>query len=72
MVMQTGDGRWRVEVIQRGTHHGYRLLCAQRDVELDLLAVGTVEHTLAKEGHSMADLVEAGASATSSLPSGAG
>ena len=56
--MQTRDGRWRVEVVQKGAMVQYRLL---RDgvIFRDWAALGTVEHYLRQDGVDMAELVEA-------------
>jgi hypothetical protein len=58
MVLQSPDGAWRVEVAQRGSRHGYRLLNEARDIEMDWLGITTLERILAENGISMADLVE--------------
>lgn len=58
MVLRTPDGRWRVEVAQKGSRHGYRLLDTVNDNELDWLGIATVERILKDNGVDMADLVE--------------
>jgi bifunctional non-homologous end joining protein LigD len=53
---ETPDGRWRVEAVQRGRDHFYRLL--HGDNVIDGLAIATVQRLLAEAGVDMADLVE--------------
>jgi len=58
MALETSDGRWRVEVAQRGARVGYRILKDGKQWHA-WTGIAAVEHLLAKEGVSMADLVEA-------------
>jgi bifunctional non-homologous end joining protein LigD len=53
---ETPDGRWRVEAVQRGREHFYRLL--HGDNVIDGLAIATVQRLLAEAGIDIADLVE--------------
>ncbi|MEU8663609.1 non-homologous end-joining DNA ligase [Actinoplanes philippinensis] len=53
---ETPDGRWRVEAVQRGRDHFYRLL--HGDNVIDGLAIATVQRLLAEAGVDIADLVE--------------
>lgn len=59
--LATPDGRVRVEIVQDGRRHGYRIL---RDGQVvhgrDFpIGIGEVEHYLRREGVEMADLVDA-------------
>ncbi|GAA2875353.1 hypothetical protein GCM10010443_42110 [Actinoplanes cyaneus] len=54
---ETPDGRWRVEAVQRGRDHFYRLL--HGDNVVDGLAIATVQRLLTEAGIDIADLVEA-------------
>jgi hypothetical protein len=65
MALETPDKVWRVEVTQRGPKVNYRML-RRGEIFQDHAAIGTIEHFLAKEGVSMADLVEAPAATPSS------
>jgi bifunctional non-homologous end joining protein LigD len=56
--LQTPDGRWRVEVVQQGSRHGYRIL-HDGEVLHDWTVVGALPFLLGREGVDMADLVEA-------------
>lgn len=55
---QTPDGRWRVEAVQRGGDHFYRLL--RGDNVIDGLGIAAVRDLLDQAGIDFADLVEAG------------
>jgi bifunctional non-homologous end joining protein LigD len=46
--MQTPDGQWRVEAIQRGRHYSYRIL--HGDNVIDGLVIGTAHRLLAEAG----------------------
>ena len=52
--MQTPDGAWRVEVVQRGGTPWYRIM--HGDSELDWLSIAAVERILIEAGVDMADL----------------
>jgi hypothetical protein len=54
--MQTPDGQWRVEVVQRGSQVRYRLI--HGDDIREPIAIGTIAYELAEAGLSMADLTE--------------
>jgi hypothetical protein len=54
--MQTADGQWRVEVIQRGSQVRYRLI--HGDDIREPIAIGTIAYELAEAGLSMADLID--------------
>jgi bifunctional non-homologous end joining protein LigD len=54
--MQTPDGTWRVEVVQRGRNVFYRLV--HGDNVIDGLAIATLRRLLEEAGVDMADLVE--------------
>jgi hypothetical protein len=55
--MQTPDGAWRVEVVQRGHTPWYRIV--HGDSELDWLSIAAVERILTEAGIDLADLEEA-------------
>jgi bifunctional non-homologous end joining protein LigD len=55
--LQTVDGRWRVEVVQRGRTTFYRLV--HGDNVVDGLVIATLQRLLHEAGVDMADLVEA-------------
>jgi hypothetical protein len=57
MALETVDGQWRVEVAQQGAQAGYRILRDGRQWHA-WTGIAAVEHLLAKEGVSMADLVQ--------------
>jgi bifunctional non-homologous end joining protein LigD len=56
--MQTPDGRYRVEIVQRGKELSYRLL---RDGQVwhNWAAIGSIQFFLEQDGVSVGDLVEA-------------
>jgi bifunctional non-homologous end joining protein LigD len=54
--MQTPDGRWRIEVVRRGTSRWYRIL--HDDNILDWLAITDVERILHDVGVDMGRLVQ--------------
>ena len=54
--MQTPDGAWRVEVVQRGGTPWYRIV--HGDSELDWLNIAAVERILTEAGVDMADLTD--------------
>ncbi len=54
--MQTPDGAWRVEVVQRGHTPWYRIL--HGDSEIDWLSIAAVERILSEAGIDVADLIE--------------
>lgn len=54
--LQTPDGQWRVEVVQRGSSIFYRLIHSENVVEG--LAIATLLRLLAEAGVDMADMVE--------------
>ena len=54
--MQTPDGAWRVEVVQRGGTPWYRIV--HGDSELDRLSIAAVERILTEAGVDMADLTD--------------
>lgn len=55
-VLQTPDGRWRVEIVQQGAQVFYRLINGE-DV-VDKLAIASLQLKLAEAGVDMADMVE--------------
>ncbi len=55
--LQTADGRWRVEVVQRGRTTFYRLVHGENI--LDGLVIATLQRLLQEAGVDMADLIEA-------------
>lgn len=55
--LATPDGRYRVEVIQRGPEVHYRLL-RDGSVWHKRAAIASIEYFLGEEGISMADLAE--------------
>ena len=55
--LETPDGAWRVEVVQRGKTVTYRLVHGENVI--DGLAIATLERLLNEAGVSMADLAEA-------------
>ena len=54
--MQTPDGAWRVEVVQRGRTPWYRIV--HGDSELDWLSIAAVERILGEAGVDLADLTD--------------
>ena len=54
--LETPDGQWRVEVVQRRRDVAYRLVHGENVV--DGLAIATLERLLNEAGVSMADLVD--------------
>lgn len=54
--LETPDGQWRVEVIQRGKDVAYRLTHGESIV--DGLAIATLERLLGEVGVDMAELVD--------------
>ena len=54
--MQTPDGAWRVEVVQRGRTRWYRIV--HGDSEIDWLSIAAVERILSEAGIDVADLIE--------------
>lgn len=63
---QTPDGRWRVEAVQRGGDHFYRLL--RGDNVIDGLGIAAVRQLLDQAGVDFADLVEAHPGAPAGRP----
>lgn len=57
MALETPDGRWRVEVVQRGAQVKYRVL-HDGEEQIGWGSIAAIEHLLAKRGVSMADLSE--------------
>lgn len=55
--LQTPDGQWRVEVVQRRGQVFYRLI--HGDNVVDGLAIATLQRLLAEAGVDMGELVEA-------------
>lgn len=54
--LETPDGAWRVEVLQQGREHYYRLI--HGDDAQDRIVIGTLQRLLAEAGVDWPDLVE--------------
>ncbi|NJC73499.1 DNA ligase [Planosporangium thailandense] len=59
--MQTSDGRWRVEVVRRGTGHWYRIVHGENTI--DWLSLADVERILGEVGVDLTLLREVGPAA---------
>jgi bifunctional non-homologous end joining protein LigD len=65
--MQSPDGRWRIEVMRRGTSRWYRL--THHDNVLDWLTITDVERILTDVGVDISHLTETGpTTAAGSVP----
>lgn len=59
--LETPDRRWRVEVVQEGSRHGYRIV-HDGQVLHAFVGIGEVGYYLGREGVDMSELVEVPAS----------